>query len=234
MKKRILAIVVILLFAQSASAHHLWIEKDGDRFRVSWGHYPETDPYEPERVKEVKAFDKKGKEVTFERKDEKDKVFLLSKKDIPMITLSFEGGYLVTTPEGKKRLTKREAQKTGLQVIDAIYSYQFAKSLFGNSDTASKPAGMKFEIMPLKNPHALKLEDLLPIKVLFDGRPVEGASIEINNNKETVKTNKEGIANMKVSEKGKQFIVAKKRIPAKGDPNADYLSFTTVLTFELK
>ena len=163
--------VIVLLLTQSVYAHHFWVEKEADRFKVSWGHYPETDPYEPEKVKMVKAYDKKGKEVKLERKDEKDKVYLHAKGVVMMMTLSSEGSFLVTTPEGKKRITKREAQKTGLQIIDAVYSYQFAKSLFGYSDTATKPAGMKFEIVPLKNPYILKPEEVLPIKVfLMEGR----------------------------------------------------------------
>lgn len=234
MKKLITVMLVILLFTQSASAHHLWIEKEGDMFKIAWGHPPEIDPYEPERVIEVKAFDRKGKEVKLDRKDEKDKVFLSSKGDVSMITLSFEGGFFVTTPEGKKRLTKREAQKTGLQLIDSVYSSQYAKSLFGYSDAVTKPAGMKFEIVPLKNPYVLKPEELLPIKVFFEGRPMEGVPIEIKSNKETVKTKKDGIASIKMSEKGMQFVLAKKRISTQGNPDADYLSFTTVLTFELK
>ncbi|MCG2722774.1 MAG: DUF4198 domain-containing protein [Thermodesulfovibrionales bacterium] len=234
MKKCILAMVVVLLFTQSAYAHHFWVEKETDKFKISWGHYPETGPYEPEKVKMVKAYDKQGKEVKLERKDEKDTVYLYAKETVLMVTLSSEGSFLVTTPEGKKRLTKREAQKTGLQIIDAVYSYQFAKSIFGYSNAATKPAGMKFEIVPLKNPYALKPEELLPIKVFFEGRPVEGAVITINNKKETVKSNKDGIAGIKISEKGMQSVSAKKRIPAKDNPDADYLSFTTVLTFDLK
>jgi nickel transport protein len=234
MKKLILAIVVILLFSQTASAHHLWIEKEGDGFKVGWGHPPKIDPYEPGRVKDIKAFDIKGKKISFKRTDGKDKVYLSSKGNISMITLSFEGGYLVSTPDGKKRLTKREAQKAGLQVIDSVYSSQFVKSLFASSDTSTKPVGMKFEIVPLKNPYVLKSEDLLPIKVFFDGKPVEGVTIEINNNKEILKTDKNGIANIKMSEKGMQCILAKQRIPARDNPDVDYLSYTTVLTVELK
>lgn len=233
-KKVFSAIIFVLLLTQAAYAHHLWIEKEGNVFKVLWGHPPEINPYEPEKLKEVKAFDNKGKETVLERKNDKDTVYLSSKSDISMIVVSLEGGYLVTTPDGKKRLTKREAAKAGLQVIDSIYSSQFAKGLFAYSNSMTKPAGMKFEIVPLKNPYVLKPEELLSIKVFFDGRPVEGVTIEINDNKETVKTNKEGIANIKMSEKGIQSILAKKRIPAKDNLDADYLSFTTVLTFKLK
>ncbi len=43
MKNLILAMVVILLFAQSASAHHFWVEKEADGFNISWGALSERD-----------------------------------------------------------------------------------------------------------------------------------------------------------------------------------------------
>jgi nickel transport protein len=226
--------VLILLFIQAASAHHLWIEKQGERFKVAWGHPPKIDPYEPDRVKEIKAFDMTGKIVKLERINEEDKIYLFSKTHISMITLAFEGGYLVSTTEGKKRLTKREAQEAGMQVIDSFYSLQFAKSIFGYSDTVTKPAGIKFEIVPLKNPYTSKGGEFLPVRVFFDGKPMEGITIETGNHMEAGKTDKEGNANVRISEKGMQVILAKYRIPAKDTPDADYLSFTTVLTFERK
>jgi nickel transport protein len=227
-------ISIIFLVTQTASAHHLWVEKEGDRFTIAWGHPPKIDPYEPGRVKDIKAFDIKGEKVPFKRTNEKDKVYLSSKGNISMITLSFEGGYLVSTPDGKKRLTKREAQKAGLQVIDSFYSSQFVKSLFANSDASTKPVGMKFEIIPLINPFTLRTEEPLPIKVLFEGKPLEGVTIEIGVHKETTKTDKDGIAKVQVTGQKMQVILARYRVPARGNPDADYLSYTTVLTMEKK
>ena len=107
MKKIIFPVMVIfLLLSQAAFAHHPWIEKEGDRFEVKWGHPPTAGPYEPGKVKEIRAFNKKGKEITLKRTDEKDKVYLSAKGDVSMITLSFEGVYLVSTPDGKKSLQK--------------------------------------------------------------------------------------------------------------------------------
>jgi nickel transport protein len=234
MRKTILAMFIVLLFARTASAHHFWIEKESDRFKVSWGHYPEVQPYEPERIKEARAFDMKGKAVTLERKNEKDKVYFLSKQEVSVMTISSEGGFLVITPEGRKKITKREAQKAGVQVIDSVYYSQYAKSLFGYSNAAKKPAGVKFEIVPLKNPFVLQHGESLPVRVYFDGKPADGVTVEINNSKETMKTDTGGIAHVKMSEKGLQSIIAKKRMPAKDNPDADYLSFTTALSFELK
>ncbi|MEW6067165.1 MAG: DUF4198 domain-containing protein [Nitrospirota bacterium] len=234
MKKIIFLISIIFLVAQTAFAHHLWVEKEGNGFKVAWGHPPKIDPYEPDRLKETKAFDRKGKEVKLERKDSKDMVYLSSKEDVSMVTLSFEGGYLVSTPDGKKRLTKREAQKADLQVIDSFYSSQFAKSLFCYSEVLTRPAGMKFEIVPLKNPFQLKSNEILPVKVIFDGKPIDGVVVETGSHKEAGRTDEKGIANIQITEQGLQVILAKYRVLMKDNPDADYLSFTTVLTFELK
>ena len=165
MKKIILLLsVAIFALSRAAFAHHIWVEKEADCFKVGWGHPPQIDPYEPHRVKDIKAFDLKGKEITLKRIDGRDGVYLFSKIDVSIITLSFEGRYIVITPQGKKRLTKREAQKVGMHVEDSYYYSQFDKSLFGYSDTITKPVGMRFEIVPLKNPYPLKTDDLLSIK----------------------------------------------------------------------
>jgi nickel transport protein len=119
-------------------------------------------------------------------------------------------------------------------VIDSFYSSQFVKSLFANSDASTKPVGMKLEIIPLKSPYELKAGELLPIKVFFDGRPVEGVTVEINSDKEAFKTDEDGVASVKISGKGMQCILAKKKIPSRDNPDADYYSYTTAFTFDLK
>jgi nickel transport protein len=227
-------VVISFLFTQSVFAHHLWIEKEGGLYKVLWGHPPETSPYEPEKLKEARAFDSDGKEAPLTRKNEKGAVYLASKSDVSMISVSFEGGYLVTTPDGKKRVTKREAEKTGLQIIDSVYSTQYAKGLFVCSENTTKASGLKFEIVPLKNPCKMKPNEGVPLRIYFEGKPLEGATVETGNHAEAGRTDKDGNFSIKVSAKGMQIILAKYRIPAKDNPDADYLSYTTVLTFEVK
>jgi nickel transport protein len=237
--RKILLIVTAIIYLLSlgfiplAFAHHAWVEKEGDRFVFGWGHSPKIDPYEPNRVKDIKAFDLEGRELALTRKDEKDKVYLSSNADVSMITLSFEGGYLVTTPEGKRRMTKREAQRQGIQAVDSFYSSQFAKSIFERSDNVTKPMGMKFEIVPLKNPLSLKQGEILPVKVLYEGKSLPCITIETGHHKEAGKTDKDGGVNIEISGQGMQVVIAKYRIVS-SDPDADFLSFTTVLTWETK
>lgn len=229
MKKTILLLVVIILVsAQAGFAHHAWVEK---RFIVGWGHPPKIDPYALHKVKDIKAFDLKGREVAISRTDEKDKVYLSSNTDISMVSLSFEGGYVVTTPEGKKRMRKRGAQRQGIHVVDSFYSSQFAKSIFEHSDIVTKPVGMKFEIVPLKNPLSLKQGETLPLKVLYEGKPFSDITIQTEHHKDAGKTDKDGLVNIQISGERMQVVIAKYRIPS-SDPDADFLSFTTALRWE--
>ncbi|MFZ6017813.1 MAG: DUF4198 domain-containing protein [Nitrospirota bacterium] len=119
-------------------------------------------------------------------------------------------------------------------MIDSFYSSQFAKAVFACSSTVTKPVGLRFEIIPLKNPFTLKDNELLPIRVLLEGKPLEGITIETGAHQEITKTDKDGIAKIKIERKGMQVILAKYRIATKDNPDADYLSYTTVLTFEVK
>lgn len=231
---KLLAVIVSLLFSQGAFAHHLWIEKEGTLFKVLWGHPPESTPYEAEKLKEIKVFDSDGKEAPLTRKNEKDGVYLSAKEDVSMIAVSFEGGYLVTTPDGKKKVTKREAERKGLQIIDSVYSTQYAKGLFECSENITKESGLKFEIVPLRKPCRAKPGETIPLRIYFDGKPVEGATVETGNHAGTGKSSQAGIFNFKVTEKGMHIILAKHRLPVKDNPDTNYLSYTTVLTFTVK
>ncbi|MFZ6017812.1 MAG: hypothetical protein ACOYU0_09520 [Nitrospirota bacterium] len=112
MKKAIFfSMIIIFSLTNIAFAHHLWIEKEGDRFRVAWGHPPKISPYEPDRLKDIKAFDLKGKEIILKRTDEKDRAYVYSNIDVSMITLSFKGGFLVSTLDGKKGSLKEKHKK---------------------------------------------------------------------------------------------------------------------------
>ena len=41
----------------------------------------------------------------------------------------------------------------------------------------SQPLGLKIEIVPLKNPYRLHAGDSLPVRVLYDGRPLAGLEL---------------------------------------------------------
>jgi uncharacterized GH25 family protein len=92
---------------------------------------------------------------------------------------------------------------------------------------------MKLDIIPLKNPFELKAGDILPIKVFFQGTPLPGETIEGSEHNKVATTDKDGVASVQLI-KGYQVIKVAHKERIKDDPDADFLSVTTTLTFEVK
>jgi len=90
-------------------------------------------------------------------------------------------------------------------------------------------------IVPLKNPLSLKVGDALPIKVFYEGKPIEGVAIYgVGYHKEKIRTDRYGMANVIIEKVGNQKIGAIHKIHLDNNPDADYLVRTTNITFEVK
>lgn len=228
------ALVLCAVITPAAYAHHLWVAKTAGTYDVARGLAPDRiEPYNPECVRTIKAFDGDGQEIPVQRMDEKERVRFQTKKDPVLIAVACEWGHRVNTTQGKKLMTKREAQQAGFRVIDSFSSTQFCKALFDNGDPLTKPAGMMFEIVPMKNPFEVVPREQLPVQLILNGRPLADTAVFSEKGQET-KTDKNGIARIRFKERGKQLIWARHRVPDTADPELNYRVVTTFLTFEVK
>jgi len=209
-------------------------KKDGNFFVVS-GHENKWDSYDPARVREVKAFDNKGRVVAVEVVNQKDVVSIVPKKNVSIITVFFDNKYWVKSTEGWKNITKREALKQSLQLVESGESFKFGKYIAQWSENFTKPLGTKLEVVPMKNPLILKPGDTLSVKVLLDGEPVANASMSVKgSHDETMKTDKDGLANMLIGKSGHNVISATAQVPYTNNPDADQLYLRATLAFEVK
>lgn len=239
MFKEFLLVLALVVFSfQQAIAHDAWLQQKTGQLILAYGHGAKLDAYDPQKVKEAEAVDCKGESVPVEIVKKKDGVSIASKGTAATVTVLFDGGYGVKTTDGWKKMTKRKAQGK-FTIVQAFKSRKYAKALLTRCETFSKPLGLSFEIVPEKDPFAIKPGETLPIKVLLDGKPLAGATIKSGDadrskDKEKPKTDKDGKARVPIAKAGPQLIVAKYKTPLKGDPDADVLSLSTSLTFELK
>ncbi|CAN5133878.1 DUF4198 domain-containing protein [soil metagenome] len=51
----------------------------------------------------------------------------------------------------------------------------------GDDARVTKPLGLTLEIVPERNPYALKPGEALPVRVLYEGRPLAGATVKLTN-----------------------------------------------------
>jgi uncharacterized GH25 family protein len=136
-----------------------------------------------------------------------------------------------------ERAKLNESNKQGTE----RYS-RFIKSLMlvgGKLDgTYATVVGSKLEIVPLENPYAKKVGDTLPLRVLFDGKPLSGHAVFADNTNATVQkvvTDKEGRVNVLIDRNGMWIVrlVLMRRCDANCG-EADWESFWGAFTFGVK
>ena len=231
----IFTLLLLLSITPLVLAHDTWIEKRNGELLVLHGHDGTAEPYDAGRVKEPKALDAGGQAVGMEIVKNKENASLATKGNPAVIGVFYDSGYWLKTTDGWKQATKREG--TGkYTIVESIKSEQYCKSLLAASAECLKPVGQRFEIVPQKDPATLRSGDKIHIKVLLDGKPVEGAVVatgagHASDKKDPLKTDKEGMAAVTLDQSGLQMVKASHRVPLKGDSDADVLSVASTITF---
>jgi uncharacterized GH25 family protein len=119
-------------------------------------------------------------------------------------------------------------------VVEAIRSFYYSKALMAWTDALKSPiSSAQLDIVLLKNPYELKAGASLPIKVFYQGKPIAGVEVEGRDHEIVSTTDKDGIAGIRLT-RGQQLISVSHKEPLKDDPDADYLSCTATLTFEVE
>lgn len=227
----ILGAVLAAIFtfgAVAASAHDYWIEKRGGGYAAVYGHRDQRLEYDPASLKKVTVYNAAGKQLDF-RKEVQAKAIIIKPSGNPCLILAdLESGYWSKTIYGLKNLPKRKASR----VVDSYRAFHYSKSIVSGGEAALRPVeGLKLDILPLRNPLDLKPGDTLQLKVLFEGKPYAGAAMEGDHDKLGV-TDKEGVIKATLKN-GRQLFTVERRDPLKGDPDADFSTITTTLTFEV-
>ena len=106
-----------------------------------------------------------------------------------------------------------------------------------NQALATRAIGLKLEIVPERNPYALDASRLLPVRVLYKGRRLLGATVKLTSLEFDAKplavavTDRNGHASLRVPPVGDWLVNVIWSEPIKGDPKADYDTTFSSLTF---
>jgi cobalt/nickel transport system permease protein len=223
-------VTAVLASTGSASAHEFWIEQKGRDFVLIYGHGTHREDFDPGKVKTVKAFDGRGKIVDL-KKEKKEKALFLSTAETPaVVVVEIDNGYWSKTIYGWKNLPKRQASR----VVEALRSFNYSSTLVSWGENAPMLlSGTGLAIVPLKNPFDMKAGDSLAFKVSYQGKPLLGARVEGADHDTVATTDKDGVAQVKLS-KGHNVITLTHKEPLRNDPEADFLSVTATLSFEVR
>ncbi len=129
-------------------------------------------------------------------------------------------------------------EKTGASQRGAREFYQRSAKLLvqvgdGRDDTFQKQVGLPLEIIPVKNPYALKPGQEMKFQIFFEGTPLPFAMVKVWNRKDNAQniyTEKDGTMTTRLSNSGAWMVSCVKMVPAR-EEGADWQSYWGSLVF---
>lgn len=101
------------------------------------------------------------------------------------------------------------------------------------------PLGLTLEVVPLANPYVMKVDDVLEVRLLHEGRPVPGLLVkaftrEAPEREALQRTDDDGRARLALDRAGTWIVKTVHMVAIEGDPYGDWRSYWASLTFELR
>jgi len=108
----------------------------------------------------------------------------------------------------------------------------------GSGDGHDRVLGFTLELIPDKNPYGMRAGDSLPVRLLYEGQPLEGALVVAMNSHDPAskvrgRSGRDGRVSLRLSREGAWLVKAVHMVPAPAGTGAHWESLWASLTFEL-
>lgn len=204
MKPLLWTSLLALTMNAPAWAHEAWVALSGPRHEILYGHLEQPDRhYDLAKIKRLLAFDGAGHAVAVELSSGQHPATVAAAK-AAIFLLDFDNGFWSKTTAGSKNLPKNQVP----DALSGMRSLKYGKTVLAWGPLAQKAFGQRLEVIP-EIAAAPKAGTNLPLRVEFDGKPLAGASVQLEGyQKSVVKTGADGRANIGLGPTGMQVIVA--------------------------
>lgn len=130
----------------------------------------------------------------------------------------------------------------------STYVSRSAKTIIGTGGAnPTKPLGMDLEIVPQVDPTTLKAGDLLPVQILYKGKPVvperneeiivkavyAGFQVDEDTYAFAGHTDKNAMCRVKLTQPGTWMVIVERRMPAADSSKSDSELYSATLTFHI-
>lgn len=245
-----LCLIVFCFTAVSVHAHMLWLTP-GSRapepaetveIMVGFGHhFPQGKMEKQGRLQGVYAVAPDGDRIACKSKSPSLYTFAPEQKGIYWIYTALKPGFVSNTTTGRKL-----GNKQTLEGVVACFAFRIsAATPIRCGDAGGYEPGKgehKLEIFPVQNPAGLGANDTLDLKVVFEGKPLAGASVvsasaaesgrKEHGASETLKTNARRIVSVKLTSGGPWMFTARHKTPYPDKLECDSFSYSTSLTLD--
>lgn len=259
MKKKncvaMLTVVFVFLLSNSVFAHYASVIVDnyhpdlGEEITVhiGWGHkFPGDGQMRREAYEKtnLEIIDPQGvkKSITIIPKEEQGNKTIkikFEKSGIHTLLLT-QKGFATKTTKGYKYKPKNQLNG----VLHSKWSETVSKAVVNvgafENEFTGKNTDDRFQVAPLQNPLTLDKGEFLPVRVTLDGKPWRGAIYAtysgFSDDEETfayaTKTDEQGLAKIKILEKGLWLVKTNYSYPYENQDESDEYSLKATLTFK--
>ena len=258
-----LVAVALALSVTPLCAHDMWIEPTsflpdagkiiGVRLRVGQDFLGDPIPRDPALIEHFISIDSTGRKPVYGR-DGADPAGLVRVAEPGALILGYQSRpkplvspaakfnqYL--NEEGLDAITELRARRNQTSSEASETFSRCAKSLLYNGmptgAQADRVLGFTLELVTEKNPYALGAGQDLPVRLIYEGRPLAGTLVVAMNRMNpsaglTARTDKNGRVTFRLPQDGMWLIKAVHMVPAPAGAGAEWASFWASTTFELK
>lgn len=241
-KKLLVMSTVAILGISSANAHGVWAGMRADKMQVVYGEGPLDNFYNPKWFESVKGFDANFKPTNVMVVKENNKLFLEPCKNTQVIAIVSNNGYWSNTKKGWVNKAKDENPEATKGKYHRKMSVNYiSQNIVFKKDKPIKiektmPVGLEIEIVPSVDPRFLKMGDTFKVQVLHNSKPMANTEImndSINRLGETIKTDENGFATVKVLNNGVNMIAVETSFEREDKTKADANGFFSSLNFTI-
>ncbi|MBA2771761.1 MAG: DUF4198 domain-containing protein [Sphingomonas sp.] len=146
-----------------------------------------------------------------------------------------EGLALILAARERGRTTNKAGRERYSRRAKALI--QVGQQTASGQALATRPIGLKLEIVPDRNPYALGANRMLPVHVLYNGRRLPNATVKLTNLRSDERpvavavTDRQGQARFRVPASGEWLLNVVWGEPVTNDPRADFDTTFSSLTF---
>ncbi|MDR1921627.1 MAG: DUF4198 domain-containing protein [Candidatus Adiutrix sp.] len=255
MKTKFIAVVLfVILLSAPALAHDFWAgakpAEEGQPLAaiLGFGHnFPEGEAIKDEQIgsryKPLRLIGPKG-EIAL-KKGPEAKLFVSEEplgKGTCLVLAATVPSFRTTTPDGPVAKPKTEAPGATACAFSSSYG-KAVVNVGGLAETEfiAKPVGQELEIVPQANPANIKPGQKLPVKVIFKGKPLPGATLEAyfggfsddGSYAFSGRTDKEGLVNIIPLKSGDWLAKVSQSQPYQDLDKCDVERFNSSLTFTI-
>jgi len=252
---RVALLLALFLVLTAAQAHDMWIEPSAfrpapgamvaARFRVGEGFVGDPLPRDPNLIREFVVESAAGRRPVPGRPGMDPAGLIRAEEGLAVIGYRSHRNVAEQAPEKFRQYLKEEGLNIRYErrhgAVRELFS-RCAKSLIltgppkpGQRD---RLLGFALELVAERNPYALRPDGELPVRLLFEGKPLAGAQVVALNKAHperrlVARSDRHGRVRFVLHGPGPWLVKAVHMIPAAPGLNAEWESFWASLTFEL-